>query len=60
MFAKRSGDEITFSSTDWKTDALVDKYGPIFGLTEESREDVINNYIFPIITDWLDQQIRQI
>lgn len=60
MFAKRSGDEITFSSTDWKTDALVDKYGAIFGLTEENREGVTNNYIFPIITDWLSQQIRQI
>lgn len=60
IFASRRGDDLIFGSTDGKTADLVSRYGPILGLTKESQTDVTDNYIFPIITDWIGQQIRQI
>jgi len=60
IFARRRGDDLIFGSTDGKTADLVSRYGPILGLTKESQTDVTDNYIFPIITDWIGQQIRQI
>lgn len=60
IFAKRKGSELTFGGTDSKTSMLTEKYDSILGLTEENRTDVKDNYIFPIITNWLGQQLRNI
>ena len=39
--------EISFS--DWKYGALVEKYGPIDGLTDENLKDLLINYIKPAL-----------
>lgn len=60
IFAMRKGSDLTFGGTDSKTSMLTEKYDSILGLTEENRTDVKDNYIFPIITKWLGQQLRNI
>lgn len=62
IFAKRLGSELKFGGTDSKTSMLIEKYdnGPLLGLTTENQAEVTDNYIFPIITDWLNQQLKQI
>ena len=61
IFAKKSGKELRFGSTDTKQSMLSEKYGEsIFGLTAENQTEVTNDYIFPIITDWLNSQLKQI
>lgn len=66
IFAKRNKNIIVFGSSDPdrdKVETLIAKYGahqPFLGLTEENRAEVTNDYIFPIITDWLYQQLKQI
>lgn len=61
ILAEKQGDNILFDSRDSKAGMLTDKYGDsIFGLTDKNKADITDNYIFPIITDWLQSQIRQI
>lgn len=61
IYAERAGDDLSMFSRDSKAGMLADKYGDnIFGLTDENKADITNNYIFPIITDWLNSQIRRI
>lgn len=43
MYIDFKANELQFSSTDWKTGLLTDKYGPdIFGLTKENAEKTFN------------------
>lgn len=61
VFARRKGDTITISSTDNKTGELTAKYGEnIFGITEEKRNDIVNDQIIPELWDWYSKLIQQI
>jgi len=60
-FAKYSGNNLNFGSTDSKTNDLTEKYGEnIFGLTENNQEAIKNDVIFPIIADWLNTKLKRI
>jgi hypothetical protein len=56
-----TGSDLTFTSTDSKTSKLTAKYGDnIFGLTTANQENIQNDVIFPIITDWIGQQMKSL
>ena len=44
------------SSSDWKTDELLLKYGNVFGLTEENRLKVAWSFLFPFVL----QQVKRV
>jgi len=61
LFAKYTGNDIIFGSTDRKSNDLATKYGAnIFGLTESNQEEIKEGYIFPIITTWLSKELQKI
>lgn len=49
LYAKVQGEDIEFGSADWKADKLDEKYstqrGSIFGLTEDSRDDLVESHL---------------
>jgi len=54
-----TGNDLTFTSTDSKTSELTAKYGQnIFGLTPRNQQNIQNDVIFPIITDWIGKQMK--
>lgn len=59
FYLKRAANEIEISSTDEKTEALVDKYGKeIFGLTRENLEELSEHYIKPALEKKLNEIIK--
>lgn len=47
LFAEVQGDLIEYGSRDPKTAPLQEKYGNIYGLDEEARTEVVEDYIEP-------------
>lgn len=48
------------TSSDSKTDALVEKYGPyIFGLTSENRDQLIAEVLMPAILEYIEKSLEQ-
>lgn len=47
----------TISSTDWKTEELLEKYGNVFGLTEENRLYVAWHFLFPFVLNFVKENI---
>lgn len=47
LFAKVQDDVIDYGSTDKKSASLQDRYGKIYGLDEESREGLVEDFIHP-------------
>jgi hypothetical protein len=45
LYAEVKGDEIEYGSKDLKIDDLQKKYGAIYGLTKESKEDLIESHL---------------
>lgn len=61
LFAKYSGNNLKFGSTDSKTNDLTRKYGEnIFGLTKNNQDAIKNDVIFPIIADWLNTKLKRL
>lgn len=46
-----ASDSFTLDSSDSKTDDLVDKYGDVFGLTNEHKQELINDVFRPNAID---------
>lgn len=44
-------DSFTLDSSDSKTGDLVDKYGDIFGLSEQSKQELIDEQFIPTMDD---------
>lgn len=45
LYAQVKGDEIEYGSRDHKSESLQKKYGAIYGLTEESRDELVNQHL---------------
>ena len=61
QYAKKNGKMIYFSSRDKKNLSLTTKYGDeIHGLTEESREEALEDQLIPYVIYEIDQQIKTI
>lgn len=45
VFARVEGTDIEFSATDTKTEDLLDKSKNMFGLTSESKDELIESYL---------------
>lgn len=55
FFIDYKGDGFEISATDWKTEALVDKYGKeILGLTDDNLRAFAEDYIKPAIQEALE------
>ena len=56
LYAAVQGEDIEFGSKDAKADALQEKYstsqGSIFGLTDDSKDDLISGFLQP---DWQEK-----
>lgn len=52
-----TGRELIFTSSDSKTPLLVEKYGDIFGLTQEHMEEAVER-IIPIFIDEICRRLR--
>ena len=56
FIVERKGDSVIFTSTDWKTSDLVEKYGKdIFGLSEFDKADTREASLH-IIIQWLKRE----
>lgn len=58
FFVKTSENEFEINATDWKTDELKEKYGGgIFGLTEDNRNELAANYVYPELLEQAKKEI---
>ena len=61
QFVKKQGKTLLFSSTDDKNSDLVKKYGEeIHGLSEESRQEALNDQLVPTVLYYIEQQLVKI
>lgn len=61
QFVKKQGKTLLFSSTDDKNSDLVAKYGEeIHGLSEESREQALNNQLIPTVLYYVEKELIKI
>ena len=61
QFVKKQGKTLLFSSTDDKNSGLVKKYGEeIHGLSEESRQEALNDQLVPTVLYYIEQQLVKI
>ena len=61
QFVKKQGKTLLFSSTDDKNKDLVDKYGEeIHGLSEESREEALNDQLIPTVLFYIEKELIKI
>jgi hypothetical protein len=47
FFISYRSDGFEIRASDWKFGDLVDRFGPIMGLTDENLQDLLRNYILP-------------
>lgn len=46
------------TATDYKTEELIEKYGSkIFGLTPENKQELVAEYVLPIVTEEIKREI---
>ena len=61
QFVKKQGKTLLFSSTDDKNSDLIEEYGKkIHGLTEESRQEALNDQLVPTVLYYIEQQLVKI
>ena len=61
QFVKKQGKTLLFSSTDDKNSDLVAKYGEeIHGLSEESRQQALDDQLVPTVLYYIEQQLVKI
>jgi diphthamide synthase (EF-2-diphthine--ammonia ligase) len=45
LYAEVEGDEIEYGSKDSKSESLQEKYGAIYGLTDDSLDDLVEGHV---------------
>lgn len=53
FYIQYNSDGFEIRASDWKFGDLVDRYGPIMGLTDENLTDLLQSYILPALLNEL-------
>lgn len=57
FFIEGSNFPARFNSTDWKSDFLTEKYGDLFGLDEQSSDDLREGYTNEDVAKYYTEQV---